>query len=103
MAMKLNKHDRLMQACKDAIATWGNKQPDIAIEECAELTVAILHHQRGKAERAAVAAEAADCLIVSLQMLLMYSDTEQTADDMLTHKLQRLEGKLAFAKQANTK
>jgi NTP pyrophosphatase (non-canonical NTP hydrolase) len=99
--MQLNKHDRLLNACRSALKVWGDKQVDIAIEECGELIVALAHSRRSKAKDSEVAGEAADCLIMSLQMLLRYTPSETAADEVLTHKMQRLEERLALASKGS--
>lgn len=92
--MQIN-NGRLINACKAAIERFHrDHQIQMVIEECSELITAILHRGRGKATESMVAGEAADCLIMSLQALLMFTANDDEAEAMLLHKLQRLEERL---------
>ena len=63
--------------CLAAVAMFGSEaQERIAIEEMAELTVAVLHHRRGRADQSVVSEEIADVFIVAMQLALVYGPRE---------------------------
>ena len=56
-----------------ALDVWGKEhQIDIAIEEMAELIVALSHHRRGRATADDVADEVVDVLTVAVQMVIAF-------------------------------
>jgi len=63
-----------------------------AIEECAELIVALKHEDRGKVSEDDVREEIADVLMCGLQLVLMYGVDECT--DALASKTTRLHERL---------
>lgn len=76
-----------------AIQKWGKEaQMDQAIEECAELIVALRHLRRGKATPEQVASEVADVLIMvgQLRIMLEYA----LVDRAVRAKMERLEERL---------
>ena len=80
--------------CLRAVLKFGaTTQAAQAVEELAELTVALHHYQRGKCGREAVATEIADVIIMAHQLSLMFgADAVQAEVDA---KLARLAGRLA--------
>lgn len=79
---------------KKAIETWGkDAQTGVAIEELAELIVAIQHFRRGKADKTAVLSEIADVEIMCEQLKLIFDDAgevnkiKETKIDKLTKRL----------------
>ena len=77
-----------------AITHWGEQgQIDMAIEECAELIVALQHMRRDRVNTDAVASEIADVLIMCGQMRLLVGP--KAVDAMFEEKLARLAGRLS--------
>lgn len=72
-----------------AIDAFGcESQIQIAIEEMAELTAALYHHERGRCHGLAVAREIADVLIVVEQLRLLFG--AEMVDRTVCEKLARL-------------
>ena len=77
-----------------AIARWGtDAQTDMAIEECAELIMAIQHFRRGRINAGAVASEIADVEIMMSQLRRIFGT--EYVDAAKADKLARLEGRMA--------
>ena len=75
---------------RDAIDAWGSDaQIMMFIEESAEATEAILHHNRGKTDVDHVIEELADLQIMLHQMRALY-DHDQKFLEIYHQKLQRL-------------
>jgi len=74
------------------IARWGvDAQYDQAIEECAELIVALKHFKRGKISQQAVIDELADASLMLGQLRWMFgSDQVEAAINYKLEKLNRL-------------
>ncbi len=90
--MKLNE---LM--CK-AILTWGEEsQIKMAVEECAELLVAIMHRSRNRVTNKAVVEELVDVSLMVEQLRMIY-DKDGDFETIRTQKLERLE-KLLYPKR----
>lgn len=71
-----------------ALDTYGaDAQIDMAIEECAELTLALQHNKRGRAVN--VITEIADVTIMVGQMRLLFG--AEAVDAEIEDKLKRLE------------
>jgi NTP pyrophosphatase (non-canonical NTP hydrolase) len=86
------------QVCTDAVEAWGiEPQVNIAIEEAAELTVALEHFRRGRATMKEVQTEIADVLICCLQLSLIFG--EDGVDSEFQSKLERLKGRIERSKQ----
>ena len=65
----------MYRTCKKAVDTFGkDSQTNMAIEELAELIVAINHWRRGRAGKDAVIEEIADCYIMLLQLTYIVTD-----------------------------
>ena len=78
-----------------ALDTFGaDAQIDMAIEEGAELTVALQHHKRGRAHNAPE--EIADVLITAGQMRLLFG--ADAVDAIMAEKLAELEQNMDGAK-----
>ena len=76
-----------------AISEWGiEAQTNLAIEEMAELTVAINHFRRGRVGMGAVQEEIADVMIAMKQLAMIYG--EVGVDKFIEQKTQRLEQRL---------
>lgn len=76
-----------------AIEAWGlDAQVDMAVEECNELSVALLHHRRGRATRAAVIEELADIRIMYEQLRWYFG--ADWVDPVVESKLARLRDRL---------
>lgn len=74
---------------KFIIFTYGaESQKDMAIEECSELTKAILKERRGKGTEADIIDEIADVLIMCEQLKIMY-DCESAVNDRIDFKIKR--------------
>ena len=77
-----------------AITEWGNDaQIDVAIEEMAELTTALLHHKRGR--EANVAEEIADVRIMIAQLEIIFKngdDVERIKKEKIDRLARRLFG-----------
>lgn len=87
----------MYRRCKKAVDTFGKEnQTNMAIEELAELIVAINHWRRGKAGKDAVIEEIADCYIMLRQLTYILTDSMNFTPihEMLDKKLQRLESKI---------
>lgn len=88
--LSLPVDNRVLQ---DAIKRWGNgRQMTKAIEEMAELTTAILHHDDKKASLGEVLGEAADAMIMLLQLRMIYG--AEGFDRSLRLKMEALEKKV---------
>lgn len=75
-----------------AITEWGNDaQIDVAIEEMAELTTALLHHKRGR--EANVAEEIADVRIMIAQLELIFKNSDEV-EKIKAEKIDRLARRL---------
>ena len=82
---------RLEETCALAVARWGSEsQVRMVIEECAELTVALLHHLRGRASLDDVASELADVIIVTAQLQLILERANVDLEPAISRKLERL-------------
>lgn len=78
---------------EQALMHFGiDAQRQLAIEECAELIVALKHEDRRKADEDAVRKEIADVLVMTLQMVLVYGVDE--CADVLGDKIRQLRGRL---------
>lgn len=79
--------------CQRAVDTFGVvPQIDQAIEEMAELTVALSHNKRARARDGEVITEIADVVIMAFQMALIFGEREVNAE--IERKLERLEDML---------
>jgi len=59
--------------CEEAVMAWGiDAQIDMAIEECAELIVALNHYRRGRVTEQDVLGEVADVSILIEQMASLF-------------------------------
>lgn len=75
-----------------AITEWGNDaQIDVAIEEMAELTTALLHHKRGR--EANVAEEIADVRIMIAQLEIIFKNSDEV-EKIKKEKIDRLARRL---------
>ena len=84
--------------CKDAIDTWGRQaQTSVAIEEMAELTVALEHFRRGRATMDEVRTEIADVLITAAQLAIIFGENE--VSDEVNRKLERLKKRIENSKK----
>lgn len=74
------------------LAVWGEQaQYDQSIEECAELSVALLHYRRAKGSRQAVIDEMADVILMLGQLRWMFGPQEvDLAVKCKRSKLERL-------------
>lgn len=69
-----------MSILDEAIKVIGEKELiDRAIEEMAELTVAISHYRRGRCEESAVQEEIADVMIACRQLEVIFGEFETEA------------------------
>lgn len=76
-----------------AVATWGvGPQIGMVIEECAELIAALNRYHRGRVERADVASEIADVLIMAHQARILFG--VDLVDEALSVKTARLRARL---------
>lgn len=72
-----------------AIRTYGkNAQINVAIEECAELIVALQHHARNKCAAKDVVSEIADVEIMITQLKMIFGDNDVENEKKI--KIQRL-------------
>lgn len=80
--------------CGEALALWGPlAQMGVAMEECAELIVAINQLLRGRVEHDAVAEEVADVEIMCKQLRLIVGN--ELVDTAKEKKLVRLRDRIA--------
>jgi len=79
-----------------AISKYGEKQLDIAQEECAELIQAISKWKRYGNEKAKlnVIEEVADVTIMLEQLKIMFGITEEILNDEIDCKIDRLEKRM---------
>lgn len=78
---------------KLALSTYGREaQQDQAIEECAELIVALRHYQRGTGSLGALQGEIADVLVTVMTLAIQYGDEAIAA--CVDYKLDRLRKRL---------
>ena len=78
------------------LALWGEQaQYDQMIEECAELSVALLHYRRDKGGSAAVIDEMADVILMLGQLRWMFGADQ--VDQAVERKRSKLENMLACA------
>jgi len=79
---------------KKAVEKWGiESQIKMAIEEMAELTVALNHYERGKATLEDVASEIADVKIMmeQLEYIVNQATGSELVKEQERYKLERLE------------
>lgn len=86
------QHRMLYLGCAAIHAHGSTAQIDMAVEECAELIVALRHHVRGRASLTESATEIADVLIMCAQLACL-TGPELVAHEV-TKKLDRLEARL---------
>jgi NTP pyrophosphatase (non-canonical NTP hydrolase) len=85
--------DRI-QVYQTTLDKWGeDTQYDQAVEECAELIVALKHFRRGKIDRQAVINELADVTLMLGQLTWMFG-TDQV-NKAISAKLKKLDKLLA--------
>ena len=79
-----------------AISKYGEKQLDIAQEECAELIQAISKWKRYRSTKAKlnIIEEVADVTIMLEQLKVMFGITEEIFNDGIDCKLDRLEKRM---------
>lgn len=81
----------------EAIRTWGvHSQLDQAIEEAAELILAIRHFQRGRIDLGPVIEEAADCAVMVDQLRIILG--AERFDAVKDRKIHRLGARLEVAR-----
>lgn len=83
--------------CKLAIETFGTEnQINMAIEEMAELIVALNHWRRGRASKDDVIEEIADCYIMTCQLCHIVTDDEHpyAVKEKVYEKLEKLERRI---------
>jgi NTP pyrophosphatase (non-canonical NTP hydrolase) len=86
--------EEIIAILENAIEQWGiEKQVDMAIEEMAELIVAINHFKRSRIDRRPVIEEIADVMIAMSQMMLIFG--KDKVKYMIAYKLNRLKERLA--------
>lgn len=95
--LKSTKSNRIMitidyKICKKAVETFGaDQQINMAIEEMAELIVALNHWRRGRCGNAEVIEEIADSTIMMVQLSYIICSTDFSPINKVTHeKLERL-------------
>lgn len=83
---------RALDICRSAVKWFGkDNQQKQAVEEMAELTVALNHLRRGKCKKEDVCSEIADVLIMANQLAEIYG--RQNVDYHIEQKLERLRKK----------
>jgi NTP pyrophosphatase (non-canonical NTP hydrolase) len=76
-------------AARSAIEAYGDyEQRQIAVEELAELIVALKHYERHRVGADAVVEEVADVIIVLAQLVAMFG--EEAVEAKVTEKSERL-------------
>lgn len=84
---------RARETQKLALSTYGREaQQDRAIEECAELIVALRHYQRGTGSLGELQGEIADVLVTVTTLAIQYGDEQIAA--AVDYKLARLRKRL---------
>lgn len=94
----------MYRRCKKAVDTFGKViQTNMAIEELAELIVAINHWRRGRVGKDAVIEEIAACYIMLRQLTYIVTDSMNFTPihEMLDKKLQRLESNIQQYQENN--
>lgn len=77
-----------LEILQKAVDHFGiNSQIDVAIEEMAELTQALVHYKRGRS--ANIEEEIADVYVI-LQQIEMYFGSEHAVDTLREYKIDRL-------------
>lgn len=77
----------------DTVTKWGGKaQCEMAVEECAELIVALKGYDRGRATEEQVQEEVADVIIMMEQMRYLWGSKQ--VDTIKARKLSRLHGRV---------
>lgn len=81
----------------DAIEAWGlSAQMGQLVEEAAELIIAIRHWERGRVDFSEVIEEAADTMLMCMQVRYLYP---KEFDNILDYKINRTKNKLAARKE----
>lgn len=83
----------MYEICKKAVDTFGKeKQINMAVEEMAELMVALNHWRRGRGTKDEVLEEIADSYIMLLQLSIIVTDAKDYTPlyKKIQDKLQRL-------------
>ena len=81
---------------RKALDRWGTvPQMLMAVEECAELTQALMHYIRGRATKEQVAGEVADVLIMAAQMRMVFG--AEDVDRAVEAKMDRLRERVGEA------
>jgi NTP pyrophosphatase (non-canonical NTP hydrolase) len=84
------KEDEHIELYRRTLKKWGEQaQFDQAIEECAELTTALLHYRRDKVNLNAVIDELADVALMVGQLRWMFGD--EKVERALERKRAKLE------------
>ncbi|MBU6287625.1 MAG: hypothetical protein KGS10_05630 [Chloroflexi bacterium] len=89
----IHEHEDHMDTARDAIRTYGSaSQYRIAIEECAELIVALSHHQRQRITLDEVIDEIADVYVVLMQLMVAFGPNrvERRANEKFERLRQRI-------------
>lgn len=74
---------------KATLKKWGDEaQYDQAIEECAELIVALKHYKRGKVDETVIISELADVTLMIGQLTWMFG--AEKIDQAIGEKLKKL-------------
>lgn len=78
---------------KKALALYGHDAQMLkTVEECSELTQAIMHHRAGRKSAASVIDEIADVTIMAEQMRIMFGCDD--VDAVIAAKMRRLAGRI---------
>lgn len=84
---------RIEEVCRKAIEKFGeSNQIDMALEEMAELSVALNHYNRGRATKEDVITEIADVFITVSQLGLIFGVDEVSRE--MGRKIDRLEERI---------
>ena len=89
---------------REALDTFGTmRQVDVAIEECAELIVALEHFKRGRccADYSDIVTEIADVQIICSQMQMLFGSVEVLVEK--ERKLERLKERVHRFNAENNK
>ena len=88
----------IQELCEQAVMAWGiDAQIDMAIEECAELIVALNHYRRGRIREEAVLSEVADVSILVEQMASLFGRADFKG--IRTTKVNKLATRLELKEQ----
>lgn len=90
------------ETCREAVREYSQaSQIDMAIEECGELIVALMHWKRGRAEATAIETEIADVEIMLEQLRCIFNPVE--IGYQVRGKIKRLAARIEASRERRAK